>query len=300
MTPNKYNVFLEVARKQNISKAADALGYTQSGVSHTIKRMEKDLGLALFDRNRNGAFLTTAGKELLPYISQMVQCRENLTQAIESLHNLHQGSLTIGTYSSIARQWLPHIIQRFQKDYPEVRINFKEGGNEDIIHWISHGELDLGFLSACFDENLEWIPLKEDPLMAVLPEDYSPDYSSDDSSKEKKVFPLKEFNGKTFIISTLGTDVDVHDTLEKNHIKPDIRYSANDDFTIVSMVACHLGLSILPGLVLKSYEAPVLTLPLEPYATRELGIALPSKSMASPATLKFIEYTKEYIQSAPI
>lgn len=286
MEMNKYTVFLEVARQQNLSKAAGALGYTQSGVSHTLKRMEKDMGLTLFDRNRNGAFLTNAGRELIPYISQMVRCQENLHQAIQSLHNLHQGSLTIGTYSSISRQWLPHIIRRFKLNYPSIRIDFKEGGNEDIIQWITHGEVDLGFLSACFDESLEWIPLKEDPLLAVLPIDYP---------HKKEVFPLQDFNGKTFIISAPGIDVDIHETLKENRIIPDIQYSAKDDYTIVSMVACQLGISILPKLVLESYEAPVVALPLEPFAKRDLGIALSSKSMASPATLKFIEYTRDYL-----
>lgn len=293
MELNRYTVFIEVARQQSLSKAAQVLGYTQSGISHTLKRMEKDTGLTLFDRNRNGAYLTKAGQELLPYVSQVVQCQENLNQAIEALHDLHQGSLTIGTYSSISRQWLPHIIQRFKLDYPSIRIDFKEGGNEDITRWIFQGEVDLGFLSSCFNESLEWIPLRDDPLMAVLPANY---FSDNPESHKKKAFPLTEFNGKTFIISAPGIDVDVHETLEKNHITPDIHYSAKDDYTIVSMVACHLGISILPQLVLKNYEADVITLPLDPYTKRELGIALPAQSMASPATLRFIEYTLDYFK----
>ena len=291
MEQNRYTVFIEVARQQSLSKAAQVLGYTQSGISHTLKRMEKDTGLTLFDRDRNGAYLTKAGKELLPYISQMVQCQENLDQAIKALHDLHQGSLTIGTYSSISRQWLPHIIRRFKQDYPSIRIDFKEGGNEDITRWIFQGEVDLGFLSSCFNENLEWIPLRDDPLMAVLPANY---LSKHPELHQKKVFPLTQFNKKTFIISAPGIDVDVYETLEKNHIRPDIQYSAKDDYTIVSMVACHLGISILPELVLKDYQANVVTLPLEPYSKRELGIALPAGSMASPATLRFIEYTRDY------
>lgn len=287
MELNKYAIFLEVARQESLSRAAEILGYTQSGISHTLRRMEEETGLTLFDRNRNGAFLTNAGRELLPHVIQIVQCMENLNHAVLSLHNLHQGSLTIGTYSSISRQWLPHIIQQFKMDYPSVRIDFKEGGNEDISRWLTQREVDLGFFSGCPDENFTWIPLKKDPLLAVLPADYP---------HEKEVFPLKEFNGKTFIISAPGTDVDIHKTLDEHHIKPDIQYSAKDDYTIVSMVACHLGISILPQLVLESYEAPVLKFPLSPFASRELGIALPKKIIASPAAQKFIQYAKDYIR----
>lgn len=287
MEHNKYTVFLEVAKQQNISRAAENLGYTQSGISHTIKRLETEMDLTLFERSRNGAFLTSAGKEIFPYISQLVQCQENLDQTIQSLHNLHQGTLNIGTYSSISRKWLPHIIRQFKQDYPSVKIHFKEGGNEDIMRWVKNREVDLGFLSAGSHEDMEWIPLADDPLLAVLPPDYK--------SKEHE-FALENFNHQTFIISALGTDIDIHNTLEKYSIQPDIQYTSKDDYTIIAMVACHLGISILPKLVLSSYDDSVITMPLKPYAKRELGIAILSSETASPSALEFIEYTKQFVQ----
>lgn len=291
MEINKYIIFLEVAKQKSLSRAAQNLGYTQSGISHTLKRLENEMNLTLFERSRNGALLTAAGREIYPYVAALVQCQTNLDQAILSLHNLHKGTLNIGTYSSISRHWLPEIIRRFRNDFPSIMIHFKEGGNEDILEWLHRKEVDLGFLSVCSgedsEESLEWIPLVEDPLLAVLPKDYpvSADYIA-----------LEEFNHQTFIISAAGTDVDIHRTLEENQVYPDIQYSAIDDITIISMVACKLGISILPGLILKGQSEKVLTLPLKPFAKRQLGIAIPSLKMASPATLEFIRYTKEYIK----
>ena len=293
---NKYLIFLEGARQENISNAAKNLGYTQSGISHTLKRMEQEMQLTLFYRDRSGAHLTESGKKLYPHIAQMVQCQENLRQTIHSLHNLHEGTLNIGTYSSISRQWLPSIIHRFKSDYPSIKVHFKEGGNEDIIRWIDRHEVDLGFLSACFHEDYEWIPLAEDPLMAVLPKNYPAEHPHFFSKQDNQAFPLEKFNAQTFIISALGTDVDIHHTLEIHDIHPDIQYSAQDDYTIISMVACNLGISILPKLVLDHHNADVLTLPLNPFTTRQLGIALSSGKLASPATLKFIAYAREYIE----
>lgn len=146
--------------------------------------------------------------------------------------------------------------------------------------------MDLGFLSSGFREDFEWIPLKDDPLLAVLPKDYP---------SSNSVFPLRDFDQQPFIISAMGTDVDVHRTLDAYNVHPDIQYSAKDDSTIISMVACGLGVSILPQLVLDHYDANVVTKPLQPFARRQLGIALSSREMASPATLKFIEYAEEYI-----
>lgn len=291
MEKNKYHIFLEVARCNSISKAAENLGYTQSGISHTLKRMEDDFNLPLFYRSRNGAFLTSAGEELLPHITQLVQCQENLNQTILSLHDLHKGTLNIGTYTSISRNWLPAILHQFKQDYPSIKIHFKEGGSTDILKWIRSHEVDLGFLSIENHADMEWIPLMEDPLLAVLPKDYP--------TNDTTTFPLKSFNKKTFIISALGTDIDIHRTLRKYHISPDIQYSAKDDQTILSMVEHHLGISILPELVLRDSMKKVQTLPLDPFCTRELGIIIPSLSLASPVTAKFIEYTKEYIHTLP-
>ena len=287
MEYNKYTVFLAVARLGSISKAAEELGYTQSGISHTIRRMEEEMEIALFDRGRNGVTLTSAGRELMPLIARLEQCRINLDQTVQSLHDIHQGSLNIGTYSSISRNWLPSIIQHFQEDYPSISINFKEGGYEEILGWLKNREVDIGFLSRYELDDLEWIPLAKDPLMAVLPRDIA---AGDDS------FPSSAFNGKTFIISAKGTDIDVHRMLETCNITPDIRYSAKDDLTILSMVACHLGISILPRLVLDQQRDDLIYLPLEPEYTRELGIAIPSREYASPAAEEFIRYAKNYVE----
>lgn len=287
MEISKYHIFMEVVRHHSFSKAAEALGYTQSGVSHTLKRMEEELGLALFYRNRNGAYLTAAGEEILDCVSKIVQCQDNLQQTVENLHDLNQGSLQIGTYSSISRKWLPQIIREFRKDYPQIEIHFKEGGASDILEWMQRREIDMGFFSEGVDDWYDWIPLTRDPLLAVLPPEYP--------LEKGKGLSLEKFNGQTFIISERGTDIDIHRLLKNENIHPDIRYSAKDDYTIIAMVSCGLGISILPGMVLEHNDTNVQTAPLEPLAYRHLGLAVPSLAMASPAARKFMEYTQDFI-----
>ena len=287
MEISKYHIFMEVVRYHSFSKAAEALGYTQSGVSHTLKRMEEELGLTLFYRNRNGAYLTAAGEEILSYVSQIVQSQDNLQQTVENLHDLNRGSLQIGTYSSISRKWLPQIIREFRKDYPQIEIHFKEGGAQDILEWMQRREVDMGFFSEGVEDWYDWIPLAEDPLLAVLPPDYD--------SEGVRVFPIEQCNDRTFVISEKGTDIDIHRLLHEKHIHPDIQYSAKDDYTIIAMVSCGLGISILPGMVLEHNDTNVQTMPLSPCAVRRLGLAVPSLQMASPAARKFIEYAKDFI-----
>ncbi len=292
MDTNKYQIILEVARHESLSGAAQALGYTQSGISHTLARIEKELNLTLFDRDRRGAYLTAAGRELIPFITQIVRSQSNFEQAVASLQGLDQGTLRIGTYSSISRKWLPHIISNFKKDYPAIHIHFREGGTEEILQWLEGREVDMGFLSlgGSSEQNTEWIPLAKDPLLAILP--------PHDPAGEDGIFPIEEFNDKTFIISAFGIDYDIHHMLKSNQITPDIQYTAKDDYTILSMVECGLGLSILPKLILDFAPYHARALPIKPYASRTLGIAIPSLDLASPAARTFIDYTRDYLSSS--
>lgn len=135
--------------------------------------------------------------------------------------------------------------------------------------------------------SLEWISLYEDPLVAVLPKDYP--------VPENNIFPIRNFHQQHFIISAKGTDYDVHHAPDSTHTQPNMQYSATDDHTIISMVANNLGVSILPQLTLQNLENQVSYYLLEPYYSRDLGIAVKSKDAMSPAALKFLEITKQML-----
>ena len=208
-------------------------------------------------------------------------------QASASLKGLDTGHLTIASFASISRNWLPRALHEFQEDYPGIEIELLEGGTDDIVQWINDSVADLGLVSKRHTDGLEWIPLYEDPLMAILPKSFST--SSD-------FCPIIDLMAHPFIISTAGTDYDVHYALQSSGINHDIRFSSMDDLAIVSMVANNLGVSILPKLVIDGMDEKVLTLPLEPYYTRELGIAYKSSANLSPAARRFIEKVQLILQ----
>ncbi len=290
MDLNKLKTFLVVAEYESISKAAIQLGYTQSGISHTLKRLEEEINLPLFHRNRNGVTLTNVGEELLPIVRNLISVNEQLDQTIYSLQGIHKGDLTIGTFASISILWLPKVIHQFQLDYPDIKIHLKEGGIEEVQHWIQTNNVDLGFCSAQPDDDFDWIPLKQDPLLAILPKDYP--------IEGKDSFDIKNFKKQPFIMSAMGIDYDIHRVLQNGKVTPDVRFSSMDDYAIISMVENKLGISILPELIVKGHPSSnILTLPLKPFAYRSLGIGIKSKKMASPATKKFIEYAIIYIKT---
>ena len=287
MDIKKLQLFVDVAETNNFTKSGERMGYTQSGVSHILKSLETEIGFPLFVRNKQGVRLTKSAEIILPLVRALLTRYEVLEQTISDLNGLESGKLAIATYSSISVNWMPPIIRRFQEIYPGIDISLMEGGADDILGWLNDDIADFGFVSHRNMESLEWISLCEDPLVAVLPLDYPAPVSG--------MFPIGDFEGKSFIISAMGTDYDIHNALETSGVRPDMRFSATDDHTIIAMVANKLGISILPQLMLRNYGGQVSSYLLEPYYSRDLGIAVKSRANMSPAAVKFLEITRQVL-----
>jgi DNA-binding transcriptional LysR family regulator len=287
MDIKKLQLFADVAETKNFTRTGDRMGYTQSGVSHMLKSLENELGFSLFIRSKQGVKLTEAAEILLPDVRSLLATSRQIEQTIGEINGIATGQLTIATFSSISIHWLPRIIHRFQELYPAIGIRLMEGGSYDIAGWVESDQADFGFLSSRQIRGLDWLPLYEDPLMAVLPKDYP--------APESGVIPISKFEKEEFIISEVGTDYDIHHALDVSGVSPNISFSSTDDFAIVSMVANRLGLSILPKLHLRGTDNIVSAYPLDPPFSRTLGIAVKSKDSLSPAARRFIKLTEELL-----
>ena len=289
MDIRKLILFEDVANTQNFTKSGDKLGYTQSGVSHMLKSLEDELGFILFTRTKQGVKLTDSGREILPAVRSLLAKYENFEQTVNEIQGIEKGSLTIATFSSISIHYLPMIIHEFKTKYPSINIELLEGGTDDIVSWVENDIADFGFLSHEHTNKLEWITLAEDPLLAVLP--------MDSDIPSNNTVDITTFQNKPFIISAMGTDYDVHNALTCSNVSPDVIFSSKDDHAIISMVSNNLGISILPGLVIRGFEDQVACYKLNPYYSRTLGIAMKSKEALSPAAKKFISLTQKTISS---
>lgn len=289
MDLKKYELLVDVAETGNFTISGDKLGYTQSGVSHIIKGLEKEMGFPLFVRTRRGVLLTDNGKRMVPLIRQLLLENSRVEQTINELNGLITGSITIGTYSSISINWLPKIIYEFQNDFPNIDIHMKEGGIDEIESWIENSSVDFGLCSHRPSQKFDWIPLNDDPLMAILPKDCE--------IPESNTYSISNFQDQPFIMSAFGIDYDIHLALTRSNIKPYIRFSSTDDHAIISMVANHLGISILPSLIIQEWSNQITALPIEPYCFRNLGIGIKSLNHISPAAKKFIKYTEKIVES---
>ena len=166
----KYQAFLKAVEYGSFTKAAEALSYSQSGISRMIGDLEQEWNIILLERGRGGVRLTSDGLRLLPYAQNVCAEYKKLQMQVDELHGLQSGLIRIGTFSSVATHWLPNIIQQFQKDFPNIDFELLLGDYAEIENWIVSGRVDCGFLRLpTINPELETIFLEADPLMAVIP-----------------------------------------------------------------------------------------------------------------------------------
>ena len=126
MDINKYILFADVAATKNFTKSGERMGYTQPGVSHVLKAMERELGFPLFLRTPKGVTLTSNAETILPLVRELLAVNEQLTQTVSNINGLETGHLCIATFASISRSWLPQVIFAFKQKYPGIEIELLE------------------------------------------------------------------------------------------------------------------------------------------------------------------------------
>lgn len=287
MNIDKYKSLMCVVETGSLTRAASELGCTQSAVSHSIDSLEQELGFSVIKRSRAGVRLTPEGERLMPAVRNLLNSSELLSQMASSIRGLESGTVRIGSFTSVAVHWLPHIFKRFQQDYPNVEFKLLNGDYNDVDQWIRDGSIDIGFITVPSELDCECIPLIEDRLLAILPED------SRFASYPK--FPLIECETEPFISLLQSSDHDARRALEAAGVKPNVRFYTKDDYAIIAMVEQGLGMSIMPELLLKGRHDRLLKLPLVPEAKRTIGMAIAASEKAGPATRRFADYVVKYI-----
>lgn len=282
----RYEIFLKVAELGNITLAAEALSYTQSGVSHAIAAMEREAGCTLFHRSKTGVTLTENGKKLLPLVQELINKQHSLDQAMDALSNRVAGILRVGSFTSFTAIWMAKIIQEFTEQFPDVKIELTNGTYHDIEDGISAGRLDCGFLSAIENDPLDFTPLFDDPMLVIM----APEHAL----AKKKSLPLRDLKKYPLISQFQGSDHDVQQIFRKARIRPKLKYILDDDISVMGMVAQDEGIALMPAMMLETAAFDLEAIPLDPPQHRVIGLAtLPIKETTL-LVRTFIAFCKQY------
>ena len=282
----RYEIFLKVAELGNITLAADALSYTQSGVSHAIAAMEREAGCTLFHRSKAGVTLTENGKKLLPLVQDLVNKQHSLDQAMDALSNRVAGTLRVGSFTSFTALWMAKLIQGFTQNFPDVKIELTNGSYRDIENGISDGRLDCGFLSSVENDPLDFTPLFDDPMLVIM----APDHVL----SKRKSLPLQDLKKYPLISQFQGSDHDVQQIFRRAKMRPKTKYILDDDISVMGMVAQDEGIALMPEMMLATAAFDLAAIPLKPQQHRTIGLATPPIKETTLLVRTFIAFCKSF------
>jgi len=158
--------FLEVARRTNLSRAAEALFITQPALSARLRGLETEIGSPLFRRGRRGMALTDAGRAFLPYAERAMRALQDGASAIERLPITDE--LVLGAAPAISTYVLPDLLVRFEAANPAVRLSVRTGHSEEILELAVRGDVDVGLVRELHHPALETLTLYDDELVLVV------------------------------------------------------------------------------------------------------------------------------------
>ncbi|MFC5447740.1 cidABC operon transcriptional activator CidR [Paenibacillus aestuarii] len=242
--------FLEVVRWQSFTKAAQALYITQPTISKTIKMIEDELGVVLFERiGSKRIVLTDAGSILLAQAGQMVQSFEYMTSRLDELMQVKVGRIRIGLPPMVGVSFFPPIIGKFHEQFPKITLQLVEHGAKKVEAEVGSGELDIGvILLPTKDELFESICLVKQRLMLVVSTAHRLA-----SSPEVRLAELRE---EPFLL--FHEDFALHDRIiaacEEQGFQPNVVYKSTQWDFICEMVAANLGIALLPEAICKELD----------------------------------------------
>ena len=287
MESKKLEALLMAVDLGSFTKAAEVLGYTQSGLTHMMNSLEKEVGFTLLERGRSGVRLKE-GERIAPAVREFLQANARLDSVIEQVASSRTEIIRVSAYASIAMHWLPGIIQRFREECPDVDVDIRMADHVDVPYeLLAQGKMDAILVSPQDEGQYEWVHLADDPMFAVLPKDFD--------TQGMTAFPLAAFEARDFIMPSQGFDKDIMRIFNRIGVKPHILPTWVDDPTVISMVSHGLGVSMMTELTVRGRTDGVKLLPVEPASSRELGLAVRSLDAASDGLRHFIDCTKRVV-----
>jgi DNA-binding transcriptional LysR family regulator len=269
--------YLTVVEQGGFTAASRQLGLSQPAVSRAVATLEKELGLPLLVRGREGVSLTEAGSIALTHAREAVRHLTLMRTEVAGLAGDVTGTLSLASLSSVTATLVDPQLRAFAERYPAVTVRLLEGSEQEVRDWLDQGAVEAGVVSLPA-RGLETAALGDQQMIAVVP--------ADSWLASKDVVSYAELAKEPFIRGTGGC-ADVFTPVARlAGVELDIAFEAREMPAVVEIVRAGLGVSILPSAGLPDLRGVVVR-PLVPETVRHLGVAV--SASASPVARAFLE-----------
>lgn len=275
--------FLEVADAEGFTKAAEKLHIAQSALSISIKNLEEELGVVLFNRGKRKVSLTAEGDVLAAHAREILQGVLKAQQEIEDLRGLLKGEVNVGMSPMLSSFFFPKIISEFKRNHPGLQISIRGDSAWDIKRMVESGTIDIGIIAGTVPEELDSHHLVREEVIACVHRHHP--YA------RKKKLPLSTLLSQPLVQFKEGYYLrEIIDELARQEgISPMVMAESNLFSLVRSLVKEELGLAFFLKMAI-ARDSEVAAISCDPPLYLDLSIAWKKNARLSPANRAFLNF----------
>jgi DNA-binding transcriptional LysR family regulator len=280
--------FHTVARLQHMTMAAKALSVSQPALSRSIARLEKELGVPLFERSGRSIALSRYGKLFQERVNRVLREYQEGRKELEGLLNPDYGEVSLGFLHTLGYEHIPALIAEFRQQYPHIQFQLHEHSTPRLLQQLENGDIDLCMASPRDTAmRFHWEELWYDELCVIVPQQHR--------LANRGSIRLSEIRDEPFIPFKKGFGMRhiTDDLCRQAGFEPSIAFQGDEVTTIEGFVAAGLGVAIVPNQKTLNREAVAVLSVCEPICRRLIGISWVEGRYLSPAADRFRRFVIE-------
>ncbi|MEM8808594.1 MAG: LysR family transcriptional regulator [Cyanobacteria bacterium P01_G01_bin.38] len=286
--------FVAVAENLHFGRAAERLHMTQPALSRQIRALEVELEVQLFRRTKRSVQLTIAGQAFLKEARQILYQSEQAVSTTRRVARGEMGELRLSFTPSALRHVLPKIVRAFRDRYPDVQLTMTERCTLDQVEAFRASQIDVGFLYPPVDDKrLTITPLRTEPLVIALPQDYP--------LATRPHLKLSDLAAEPFILHPRLEGPYLYDQIiqlcEQAGFRPNVVQEAVASQTRIGLVAAGMGITFVPETLKDTVDSTVVYRKLKGVSlSLELAIARRQDNL-SPIVQHFLNIVEEMLET---
>ncbi|SEG10037.1 LysR family transcriptional regulator [Paenibacillus sp. UNC499MF] len=282
---------VQIALERNFSRAAEKLHIAQPSLSQQLSKLEREIGVLLFQRSTNSVELTHAGSIFVDKAQSILDSLEQLKQEMEDISLMKKGKLVVGSMPITGSTIMPYVLPVFQAAYPDIEVVLVEETSANLEKLTTSGQTDISLLALPMQEDsLVYSHLLDEEIVIAFPPNHP---LAKRHIENGEPVTISELENEAFIALKKGQGFrKINVALcQEAGFTPNIVFESSNMETVQSLVAAGMGIAFVPYLISKRTRSELspVHLPLRNHPSRTLVIAHRRGRYLSKAADAFIE-----------
>ncbi|MFF6783517.1 LysR substrate-binding domain-containing protein [Streptomyces sp. NPDC012510] len=291
--------FVAVAEEEHFTRAAERLLVSQSGLSASVRSLERELQTPLFVRTTRRVTLTPAGRALLTEAERILAQVRSAREAVAAVQGVLRGMLALGSEQCVAGLHVAGLLAAFRRRHPDVEICLRQAGSGALAEEVASGRLDLAFAVRTAQEDtdqLRVVPLSSEPMTVLC-------HPSHRLAAVGAAVAPEELGGEVFVDfhPDWGPRRTTDAVFAAAGVRRAVALEVNDVHSLLDLVAENLGIAVVPRHFAHKRDSLVaLTVKSTDESVYETVALLPPPEATSPAARALLELLDPPVACPPI